>query len=78
MAQVGAMAEAPRFAGTAAGVGVFMQNFGAAVFSQLYGIFADGTPRPMIMIALLCGMLTLMVGTIPLLQKRLGTVPPPG
>ena len=77
-AQVGAMAEIPRFAGTAAGVGVFMQNFGAAVFSQLYGMFADGTPRPMIMIAVLCGFLTLIVGAIPLLQKRLGTVPPPG
>ena len=50
-AQVGAMAEIPRFAGTAAGIGVFMQNFGAAVFSQLYGVLADGTPRPMIMIA---------------------------
>jgi DHA1 family bicyclomycin/chloramphenicol resistance-like MFS transporter len=77
-AQVGAMAEVPRFAGTAAGIGVFMQNFGAAVFSQLYGIFADGTPRPMVMIAVLCGTLTLIVGAIPLLQKRLGTVPPPG
>ncbi len=77
-AQVGAMAEVPRFAGTAAGIGVFMQNFGAAVFSQLYGVFADGTPRPMIMIAVLCGTLTLIVGAIPLLQKRLGTVPPPG
>jgi DHA1 family bicyclomycin/chloramphenicol resistance-like MFS transporter len=77
-AQVGAMAEVPRFAGTAAGIGVFMQNFGAAVFSQLYGVFADGTPRPMIMIAVLCGTLTLIVGTIPLLQERLGTVPPPG
>ena len=77
-AQVGAMAEIPRFAGTAAGVGVFMQNFGAAVFSQLYGIFADGTPRPMIMIAVLCGVLTLITGAIPILQKRFGTVPPPG
>ena len=77
-AQVGAMAEIPRFAGTAAGVGVFMQNFGAAVFSQLYGIFADGTPRPMVMIAVLCGFLTLITGAIPILQKRLGTIPPPG
>jgi DHA1 family bicyclomycin/chloramphenicol resistance-like MFS transporter len=77
-AQVGAMAEIPRFAGTAAGVGVFMQNFGAAVFSQLYGVFADGTPRPMVMIAVLCGFLTLVSGALPLLQKRLGTVPPPG
>ena len=71
-AQVGAMAEIPRFAGTAAGIGVFMQNFCAAVFSQLYGMFADGTPRPMIVIAVLCGVLTLVTGAIPYLQKRLG------
>ena len=78
-AQVGAMAEIPRFAGTAAGVGVFMQNFGAAVFSQLYGIFADGTPRPMIMIAVLCGVLTLITAAPSrCLQKRFGTIPPPG
>ena len=77
-AQVGAMAEVPRFAGTAAGIGVFMQNFGAAVFSQLYGVFADGSPRPMIMIAVLCGSLTLVAGVIPFLQKRFGTVPAPG
>src|SRR5260370_431106 len=36
-AQVGAMAEVPRFAGTAAGVGGFIQNFGAPLSSQLYG-----------------------------------------
>jgi DHA1 family bicyclomycin/chloramphenicol resistance-like MFS transporter len=77
-AQVGAMAEIPRFAGTAAGVGVFMQNFGAAIFSQLYGILADGTPRPMMMIAVLCGCLTLITAAIPILQKRYGTIPPPG
>ena len=44
-AQVGAIAEVPRFAGTAAGIGVFMQNFCAAVFSQLYGLLADGSPK---------------------------------
>ena len=71
-AQVGAMAEVPRFAGTAAGIGVFMQNFCAAVFSQLYGMFADGTARPMALIAVLCGTLTLIVGTIPMLQKQFG------
>jgi hypothetical protein len=41
-------------------------------------VFADGTPRPMIMIAVLCGSLTLLVGVIPFLQKRFGTVPAPG
>jgi len=75
-AQVGAMAEIPRFAGTAAGIGVFMQNFCAAVFSQLYGVFADGTPRPMVMIAVLCGLLTLIAGTIPILKKRFGSAAP--
>jgi MFS transporter, DHA1 family, multidrug resistance protein len=77
-AQAGAMNEVPRFAGTAAGVGVFMQNFCAAVFAQLYGIFADGTTRPMVMIAVLCGCLTFVCGVIPMLQKKFGTVPPPG
>jgi hypothetical protein len=32
----------------------------------------------MIMIAVLCGFLTLIVGAIPFLQKRLGTIPTPG
>ena len=77
-AQAAAMAEVPRYAGTAAGIGVFMQNFGAAVFSQLYGMFADGTTYPMSMMAVLCGCLTFIVGAIPILQKKFGTVPPPG
>ena len=69
-AQVGAMTEIPRYAGTAAGVGVFMQNFWAAIFTQLYGFLADGTPQPMICIELLCGVLILAVGIIPYLLKR--------
>lgn len=76
-AQVGAMAEVPRFAGTAAGVGVFMQHFCSAIFAQLYGFLADGTPRPMLMIAVLCGILVLIAGAIPALQKRFGAAPPP-
>jgi DHA1 family bicyclomycin/chloramphenicol resistance-like MFS transporter len=68
--QVGAMAEIPRFAGTAAGIGVFMQNFGAALFSQLYGLLADGTPMPMSMMALLAAALALISGTIPFLLAR--------
>jgi MFS transporter, DHA1 family, multidrug resistance protein len=70
--QAAAMAEIPRFAGTAAGIGVFMQNFGGAVFAQLYGVLADGTPRPMMLIALLCAVLTVVVGAIPFLRKRRG------
>ncbi len=74
-AQVGAMAEIPRFAGTAAGIGVFMQNFFAALFSQLYGLFADGTPMPMVGIAVLGGVLCLASGTVPFVLKRRN--PPP-
>ena len=68
--QAGAMTEIPQFAGTAAGIGVFMQNFLAAVFAQLYGVFADGTPAPMTVIACLCGVLCLCVGAVPFLLKR--------
>jgi DHA1 family bicyclomycin/chloramphenicol resistance-like MFS transporter len=76
-AQVGAMAEIPRFAGTAAGIGVFMQHFCAAAFAQLYGVLADGTPLPMSAIAVLCGVLTLAAGAVPLALKRLGRGPEP-
>jgi DHA1 family bicyclomycin/chloramphenicol resistance-like MFS transporter len=69
--QAGAMTEVPRFAGTAAGVGVFMQNFFAALFAQFYGIFADGTPQPMAVIACLCGLLCLAAGSVPFLLKRI-------
>jgi MFS transporter, DHA1 family, multidrug resistance protein len=48
-AQAGAMATIPQLAGTAAGLGVFAQNFLGAGFSQIYGVLADGTPRPMMM-----------------------------
>jgi DHA1 family bicyclomycin/chloramphenicol resistance-like MFS transporter len=70
--QAAAMAEIPRYAGTAAGIGVFMQHFFGAVFAQLYGFLADGTPWPMTKIACTCGVLSLLVGSIPFLLKRLG------
>jgi DHA1 family bicyclomycin/chloramphenicol resistance-like MFS transporter len=75
--QAAAMAEIPRLAGTAAGVGVFMQNFCAAVSTQIYGFLADGTPRPMIAMAVLCGFLTLISGAIPYLLKRKTAASPP-
>jgi MFS transporter, DHA1 family, multidrug resistance protein len=70
--QAAAMAEIPRYAGTAAGIGVFMQHFCAASFAQLYGWFADGTPGPMIAIAMLSAVLCLVAGAIPIALKRLG------
>lgn len=70
--QAAAMAEIPRYAGTAAGIGVFMQHFCGAIFAQLYGFIADGTPAPMSMIAVSCGVMTLISGSIPFLLKRFG------
>jgi MFS transporter, DHA1 family, multidrug resistance protein len=68
--QAAAMAEIPRLAGTAAGIGVFMQNFGGAVFSQLYGLFADGTPLPMAAILSCIGILGVVAGAVPFLLAR--------
>lgn len=48
--QAGAMATIPRIAGTAAGIGVFMQNFLGAAFAQIYGLLADGTLWPMALV----------------------------
>jgi DHA1 family bicyclomycin/chloramphenicol resistance-like MFS transporter len=64
-AQVGAMAAVPSLAGTAAGVGVFMQNFCGAIFTQAYGLVADGTPRPMVLIVSVSGLLGLLAGVLP-------------
>jgi DHA1 family bicyclomycin/chloramphenicol resistance-like MFS transporter len=71
-AQAGAMNEIPRYAGTAAGIGVFMQHFLAAAATQLYGFLADGTTGPMVAVAVLCGVLVLATGVIPLLLKWRG------
>jgi MFS transporter, DHA1 family, multidrug resistance protein len=73
--QAAAMAEIPRYAGTAAGIGVFMQHFFGAMFAQLYGILADGTPWPMTAIACCCGVLSLAVGAIPFALKRMRVTP---
>ena len=51
-AQAGAMRVSPALAGTAAGLGVFAQMFLAAVSSELYGLMANGTPLPMIVLTM--------------------------
>jgi DHA1 family bicyclomycin/chloramphenicol resistance-like MFS transporter len=69
-AQSGAMETNPKLAGTAAGVGVFVQNLSAAVFAQLYGIIADGTVVPLIettAVTVLCG---LVAGVLPFVMAR--------
>jgi DHA1 family bicyclomycin/chloramphenicol resistance-like MFS transporter len=68
-AQVGAMAVIPPLAGTAAGVGVFMQNMLGAALTQLYGLFADGTPLPMVAIVSASGVFCLAAGALPFFAR---------
>ena len=63
-AQAGAMATIPRLAATAAGIGVFVQQFCGGAFAQLYGLVADGTPAPMVAATLLSAVLGVMAGAI--------------
>lgn len=61
-AQAGAIRVVPALSGTAAGIGVFMQMICGAAFSQLYGLLADGTPMPMIVVMGAAAALTLAAG----------------
>jgi DHA1 family bicyclomycin/chloramphenicol resistance-like MFS transporter len=63
-AQAGAMRVMPSLAGTAAGLGVFMQMFISAVSIELYGLFADGTPLPMVALTSIGAALVFILGCI--------------
>ena len=52
-AQAGAIRVRPAIAGTAAGLGVFVQMFLSAIAAESYGLLADGTPAPMIIISMI-------------------------
>ncbi len=67
--QAAAMAVNPRLVGTAAGLGVFMQNFGGASFSQLYGLLSNGTPGPLVMTTAITAMLSLISAAIPFVMR---------
>ncbi len=69
-AQAGAIRVDPSLAGTASGLGVFVQMMLGAFFSQLYSVLADGTPRPMVWVALGGALLTLSTGMLPELMNR--------
>jgi DHA1 family bicyclomycin/chloramphenicol resistance-like MFS transporter len=69
-AQAGAMGTVPALAGTAAGIGVFVQNFLGAGFAQMYGLLADGTPIPMIQMTAITAGLGLVSAAIPSLLPR--------
>jgi DHA1 family bicyclomycin/chloramphenicol resistance-like MFS transporter len=69
-AQAGAISVDPALAGTASGIGVFLQFFCAAVFSQVGGLLANGTPYPMLAIASVGAVLTLAAGMTTFLRAR--------
>jgi hypothetical protein len=54
-----------------------MQNFCGAISTQLYGLLADDSPGPLIVVAMGCGILTLVFSTIPTVLKRRAAVAPP-
>lgn len=63
-AQTGAIGTSRTLAGTAAGIGVFMQMFWPGVFIQLYGAVSDGTPMPIALTVYLASLLSLIFATI--------------
>ena len=68
--QAAAMAVNPQLVGMAAGLGVFMQNLGGALFSQLYGLLANGTVRPLVMTTAITALLSLITGATPFVMMR--------
>jgi DHA1 family bicyclomycin/chloramphenicol resistance-like MFS transporter len=69
-AQSGAMATNPKLAGTAAGIGVFVQNFLGATFAQLYGLLADGTVVPLTEATALSAFCGICTALVPFLMAR--------
>jgi DHA1 family bicyclomycin/chloramphenicol resistance-like MFS transporter len=65
--QVGSMGIDLSLAGTAAGIGIFLQLFIGAITSQMTGLFADGTAVPVAAIVLSSATLEVVAGVIPLL-----------
>ena len=68
--QAAAMAVNPQLIGMAAGLGVFMQNMGGAVFSQLYGLLANGTIGPLVATTAITAVLSLTSAAIPFVMLR--------
>ena len=69
-AQAGALGVARDLAGTAAGIGAFMQMFAAGAFTQLYGFLADGTPVPMVIAVAISAALSFVAGIVPFAMAR--------
>jgi DHA1 family bicyclomycin/chloramphenicol resistance-like MFS transporter len=64
------MAIVPRLAGTASGIGVFLQLLLAGISTQGYGWLANGTVWPLIFVTGLGSAFVLIAGMLPWLAKR--------
>jgi DHA1 family bicyclomycin/chloramphenicol resistance-like MFS transporter len=59
-----------KLAGTAAGVGVFVQNFCGAAFAQFYGFIADGTAVPLTETTAITVLCAMFAGALPFVMAR--------
>ncbi len=64
-AQSGAMAMLPQSAGTAAGLGVFIQMFVGGATAQLYGLVATGQIMPLAIVMVASASIVLWCGLVP-------------
>ena len=69
-AQAGAIRVTPALAGTAAGLGVFVQFFLSAIAAEACGVLADGTPMPMIAISTIGAILAVASAGLLYLPKK--------
>ena len=68
--QAGAIATAPKHAGTAAGVGVCVQMLIGGLAPQLYGFVANGTLEPYLISIAACALATITAGSIPMYLRH--------
>lgn len=69
-AQAGAIRVSPALAGTAAGLGVFVQFFLSAIASEACGVLADGTPIPMVAISTIGAIMGVVAAGVLFLPKK--------
>ena len=69
-AQSAAINIVPRLVGTASGIGVFLQSFLGGLFSQAYGLLANGTVLPLVMVVGAGTACMFVAGTLPWLFRR--------
>ena len=69
-AQSGAINVAGPLAGSAAGIGVFIQLLAGGIAIQAYGLAADGTHFPIAVTVSACAILGLTVGAIPFILRE--------